>query len=32
MTEVTGRVRDKIAIVGDDVSMTGSTLIAGARR
>jgi ribose-phosphate pyrophosphokinase len=31
MTEVTGRVRDKIAIVGDDVSTTGSTLIAGAK-
>src|SRR4029077_8844555 len=30
MTEVTGRVRDKIAIIGDDVSTTGSTLIAGA--
>ena len=28
---MTGRVRDKIAIVGDDVSTTGSTLIAGAR-
>ena len=31
ITEVTGRVRGKIAIVGDDVSTTGSTLIAGAR-
>jgi ribose-phosphate pyrophosphokinase len=31
MTEVTGRVRDKIAIVGDDVSTTGGTLVAGAR-
>jgi ribose-phosphate pyrophosphokinase len=31
MTEVTGRVRDKIAIVGDDVSTTGGTLIAGAK-
>ena len=31
VTEVTGSVRDKIAIVGDDVSTTGSTLIAGAR-
>jgi ribose-phosphate pyrophosphokinase len=31
MTEVTGKVRDKIAIVGDDVSTTGSTLIAGAQ-
>jgi ribose-phosphate pyrophosphokinase len=31
VTEVTGRVRDKIAIVGDDVSTTGGTLIAGAK-
>jgi ribose-phosphate pyrophosphokinase len=31
ITEVTGRVRDKIAIVGDDVSTTGATLIAGAK-
>ena len=31
VTEVTGRVRDKVAIVGDDVTMTGSTLIEGAR-
>jgi ribose-phosphate pyrophosphokinase len=31
ITEVTGRVRDKVAIVGDDVTMTGGTLIAGAR-
>jgi ribose-phosphate pyrophosphokinase len=31
MTEVTGRVRDKIAIIGDDVSTTGGTLIAGAK-
>ena len=30
ITEITGRVRDKVAIVGDDVSMTGSTLLAGA--
>jgi ribose-phosphate pyrophosphokinase len=30
ITEVTGRVRDKIAIIGDDVSTTGGTLIAGA--
>jgi len=30
VTEVTGRVRDKIAIVGDDIATTGSTLIAGA--
>jgi ribose-phosphate pyrophosphokinase len=31
MTEVTGSVRDKICIVGDDVTTTGGTLIAGAR-
>jgi len=31
VTEVTGRVRDKIAVVGDDVIMTGGTLISGAR-
>src|SRR5947208_6663923 len=31
ITEVTCKVRDKIAIVGDDVSTTGGTLIAGAR-
>jgi ribose-phosphate pyrophosphokinase len=30
MTEVTGRVRGKIAIIGDDVSTTGSTLIVGS--
>jgi ribose-phosphate pyrophosphokinase len=30
VTEVTGKVRDRVAIVGDDVSTTGSTLIAGA--
>ena len=30
VTEVTGRVQGKVAIVGDDVSMTGSTLMAGA--
>jgi ribose-phosphate pyrophosphokinase len=30
MTEVTGRVRGKIAIVGDDVTTTGGTQIAGA--
>jgi ribose-phosphate pyrophosphokinase len=29
MTEVTGRVRDRIAIVGDDVTTTGGTQIAG---
>jgi ribose-phosphate pyrophosphokinase len=28
VTEITGRVRDKIAIVGDDVIMTGATLLA----
>ncbi len=28
ITEVTGRVRDKVAIVGDDVIMTGGTLLA----
>ncbi len=31
VTEITGRVRDKIAIVGDDVTTTGSTLIQGAQ-
>jgi ribose-phosphate pyrophosphokinase len=31
ITEVTGRVRDKVAIVGDDVTTTGSTQIAGAK-
>ena len=31
VTEITGRVRDKVAIVGDDVIMTGGTLLAGAR-
>jgi ribose-phosphate pyrophosphokinase len=31
VTEVTGRVRDKIAIVGDDVIMTGGTLIANVK-
>ncbi|HZT94204.1 MAG TPA: ribose-phosphate pyrophosphokinase [Gaiellaceae bacterium] len=31
ITEVTGRVRDKVAIVGDDVAITGGTLVAGAR-
>jgi ribose-phosphate pyrophosphokinase len=30
VTEVTGRVRDKIAIIGDDMTTTGGTLIAGA--
>ena len=31
MTEVTGRVRGKVCIVGDDVTTTGSTLIQGAK-
>src|SRR5712692_7664271 len=31
MTEITGRVRDKIALVGDDNISTGNTLLAGAR-
>jgi ribose-phosphate pyrophosphokinase len=31
VTEVTGRVRDKVAIIGDDITTTGSTLIAGAQ-
>jgi ribose-phosphate pyrophosphokinase len=31
VTEVTGRVNGKIAIIGDDVSTTGGTLIAGAQ-
>ncbi len=31
VTEVTGRVRGKVCIVGDDVTTTGGTLIAGAR-
>jgi ribose-phosphate pyrophosphokinase len=31
MTEVTGRVKDKICIVGDDVTTTGGTLIQGAQ-
>ena len=30
VTEVTGKVRGKRAIVGDDVSTTGGTLVAGA--
>ncbi len=30
VTEVTGKVRDKIAIIGDDITTTGGTLIAGA--
>src|SRR5881275_2553064 len=28
VTEVTGRVREKVAIIGDDVIMTGGTLLA----
>jgi ribose-phosphate pyrophosphokinase len=31
MTEVTGGVKDKICIVGDDVTTTGGTLIQGAQ-
>jgi ribose-phosphate pyrophosphokinase len=31
VTEITGRVQGKTAIVGDDVIMTGGTLLAGAR-
>jgi ribose-phosphate pyrophosphokinase len=31
VTEITGRVRDKIAIVGDDVIMTGGTLLANVQ-
>jgi ribose-phosphate pyrophosphokinase len=31
VTEVTGNVRGKVAIVGDDVIMTGGTIISGAR-
>jgi len=31
VTEITGRVRDKVAIVGDDVIMTGGTLIANVK-
>ena len=30
ITEVTGKVRGKVAIVGDDVAITGGTLVAGA--
>jgi ribose-phosphate pyrophosphokinase len=30
VTEITGRVRDKVAIVGDDMITTGGTLLAGA--
>jgi ribose-phosphate pyrophosphokinase len=31
VTEITGRVRGKVALVGDDVIMTGGTLLAGAK-
>jgi ribose-phosphate pyrophosphokinase len=31
MTEVTGKVRGKVAIVGDDVTTTGGTQIAGGK-
>src|ERR671922_1425461 len=31
VTEVTGKVRDRIAIIGDDITTTGGTLIAGAQ-
>jgi ribose-phosphate pyrophosphokinase len=31
MTEVAGHVRDKVCIVGDDVTTTGGTLIQGAQ-
>jgi len=31
VTELTGRVKDKVAIVGDDLTITGGTLIAGAQ-
>jgi ribose-phosphate pyrophosphokinase len=31
ITEVTGGVRDKVAIVGDDVTTTGGTQVAGAK-
>jgi ribose-phosphate pyrophosphokinase len=31
VTEVTGRVRGKVAIMGDDIIATGGTLVAGAR-
>jgi ribose-phosphate pyrophosphokinase len=31
VTEITGRVKDKIAILGDDVIMTGGTLLANVR-
>jgi len=31
VTEITGRVRDKIVVVGDDVIMTGGTLLANVK-
>jgi len=31
VTEVTGRVRGRVAIIGDDITTTGGTLIAGAQ-
>jgi ribose-phosphate pyrophosphokinase len=31
VTEVTGKVRDRVAIIGDDITTTGGTLIAGAQ-
>ncbi len=30
ITEITGRVRDRVALVGDDIITTGGTLLAGA--
>ena len=30
VTEITGRVQDKVALVGDDIITTGGTLLAGA--
>src|SRR5690349_4611521 len=31
VTEITGKVRDKVAILGDDVIMTGGTLLANVK-
>jgi ribose-phosphate pyrophosphokinase len=31
VTEIAGRVRDKVAILGDDVIMTGGTMLANVR-
>jgi ribose-phosphate pyrophosphokinase len=31
ITEITGKVRDKVAILGDDVIMTGGTLLANVK-